>query len=439
MSNSVLTNGKKSLDGMKRILLLVGLAVAAALPARAADYVFMYNGGYLYVTNGGAVGYTTTFSLSCVWTCVSNTGTLADATLGTTSRYLYTEVNGTRYWLVSGTANGNAITVTTTASGASTWRNTDGHLSYYSSSYNTRYYYAYYRSGSWKTSRRTNGTNYGENAFWSGDGTGTDYRSTTYQVTTNNVAEAVTGSLSAPTITPSATQTAEYNGSVSYTASATGPTRIVPAHTTYTFNGATHYYYKNQDHTSANDFAVNNPEVTYSWTLSGDGASALELMSTSGENTIVKYTGSASGTTATLTVTAKVLTTTRTASVIINVTPVEPTAISATDATVYVGNSGEVVYTLTPNYAYNRVAAVSGNTGIFTVTSPATGGAVAITPVAAGQATLTLTALNSGGSNGPSTTATVTVRDICAAPQFSFAQSGSNESADQRNQNDQQH
>ena len=45
MSNSVLTNGKKSLNGMKRILLLVGLAVAAALPARAADYVFEYNGG----------------------------------------------------------------------------------------------------------------------------------------------------------------------------------------------------------------------------------------------------------------------------------------------------------------------------------------------------------------------------------------------------------
>lgn len=45
MSNLVLTNGKKSLDGMKRILLLVGLAVAAALPARAADHVFEYNGG----------------------------------------------------------------------------------------------------------------------------------------------------------------------------------------------------------------------------------------------------------------------------------------------------------------------------------------------------------------------------------------------------------
>jgi hypothetical protein len=52
MSNLVLTNGKKSLDGMKRILLLVGLAVAAALPAEAqTQYVFM-NGNRYYYANG---------------------------------------------------------------------------------------------------------------------------------------------------------------------------------------------------------------------------------------------------------------------------------------------------------------------------------------------------------------------------------------------------
>ena len=120
MSNLVLTNGKKSLNGTKRILLLVGLAIAAALPAQAADYVFMYNGGYLAVNNSGAVVYTTTFSRSCVWTCVSSTSQLTPATLGTTSRFLYTEVNGTRYWLVGSTTNGQAVTVTfaPTAAGA---------------------------------------------------------------------------------------------------------------------------------------------------------------------------------------------------------------------------------------------------------------------------------------------------------------------------------
>lgn len=86
-------------------------------------------------------------------------------------------------------------------------------------------------------------------------------------------------------------------------------------------------------------------------------------------------------TTATLTATATAGTETRSASVTINVTPVEPTAIAATGTTLYVGGTGAVPYTLTPDYAYHRVAVASGNTGIFTVTSPATSGAVDITPV----------------------------------------------------------
>ena len=415
MSNSVLTNGKKSLNGMKRILLLVSMAVAAALPAQAADYVLAYvNGGttYYLARNGktGVQRVTTFDPATCIWHCASNTAGTTAGTLtnSNTYGYLYQTVEGTRYFLSAGNTS---LTLSTTASSDNNsytrWR-TNGTVVY--NRYNNNYSY-YIDLANGVTRSQSNATS----------------RARPYEVTTNEVAEAVTGSLSTPTITPSSTQTVEYNGSVSYTASATGPTRIVPAHTTYTFNNTitTIYYYINQAYTSTNDFATNNPAVTYTWSLSGDGASALELMSTSGANTIVKYTGSASGTTATLTVTAKVLTTTRTASVTINVTPVEPTAISATDATVYVGNSGEVVYTLTPNYAYNRVAAVSGDAGVFTVSSPATGGAVAVTPVAPGQATLTLTALNSNGSNGPSTSATVTVRDICAAPQFSFSQSGS--------------
>ncbi len=421
MSNLVLTNGKKSLNGMKRILLLVGMAVAAALPVQAADYVFEYDGGYLYVTNTGAVGYTETFSRSCVWTCVSNTNTLAAATLGNTSRWLYTEVNGTRYWLVGSNSDGTNVTVQTTAPGTARWR-ADGNYLYHRQSNN---YYLYYRGNSWRTSRSTgNGNNY-----YAGSGYyGTDYRSTTIQVTTASVAQtAIGGTVTTPVITPSAAQTLVYGGSASYSVSATGTQTVAPAHTTYTFNGTTYYYYNNQIYTDAAGFAQNSSATpTYTWALSGDGANGLELMATSGENTIVKYTGSASGTTATLTVTAKVLTTTRTASVTINVTPVEPTAISATGTTLYVGGNGTVAYSLTPDYAYNRVNVASSNTGVFTVTSPATGGAVAITPVAPGQATLTLTALNSGGSNGPSTSVTVTVRDICAAPEFAFAQSGSN-------------
>lgn len=381
----------------RRGLLLLGLMLAAVLPAKAqTQYVFMRNNGSntFYYANGATWSSATSFSPDYIWTISSSVPT-----------------NNGRYLIINRSGGyGNRTytpSLSTTSNDDYTFTISDGNALYYNNGYGTTRY-----------------LNYNLGAL--DEDVTANNRVVAYRVTTTNVAEAITGSLSTPTITPSAAQTVEYGGSVSYTASATGPTRIVPAHTTYTFNGTTHYYYNNQDYSSVNAFATNNPEVTYTWALSGDGANGLELMSTTGENTIVKYTGSASGTTATLTVTAKVGTTTRTTSVTINVTPVEPTAITATGTTVYMGNSGTVAYTLTPDYAYHRVSATSGNTGVFTVTSLATTGGVDITPVAPGEALLTLTALNSNGSNGPSTSVTVTVRDICAAPEFSFAQSGSN-------------
>lgn len=382
----------------KRGLLLIGLMLAAVLPAQAADYVISYTSGgttYYLGMNGTNLVAKTQFDLTCIWQGYYN----GDYALGSTRINIRNKSNTSYYLYYS---DGSVIASTT---GQRRWYGGNGSSIYYNNGGTTRYIH---NDGSTITA-----SNSATGAF------------VPYEVTTTNVAEAITGSLSTPTITPSAAQTVEYGGSVSYTASATGPTRFVPAHTTYAFNSTTIYYYNNQAYTSTNAFATNNPAVTYTWALSGDGASALELMSTSGANTIVRYTGSASGTTATLTVTAKAGTATRTASVTINVTPVEPTAIAATGTTLYVGGNGTVAYTLTPDYAYNRVNVASSNTGVFTVTSPATGGGVDITPVAAGEATLTLTALNSDGSNGPSTSVTVTVRDICAAPEFSFAQSGS--------------
>ncbi len=48
MGSKLLTNERNSMKDLKKLLLLVGLAVAAMLPAQAADYVFMYDGGYLF-------------------------------------------------------------------------------------------------------------------------------------------------------------------------------------------------------------------------------------------------------------------------------------------------------------------------------------------------------------------------------------------------------
>jgi hypothetical protein len=390
MSNLILTNGKKSLNGMKRILLLVVLAVAAALPVEAqTQYVFMNGSNYYYVNNN-TWSNTTTFSPNVIWSITGNV-----------------PYNNNRYLIISrGGYMGNRTytpSLSATSSATYTFTISDGNYVNYGGRYLAT-----------TLAQMSTGTAAGS-------------RITAYRVTTANVPQTVVdGTVTTPTITPSAAQTIEYDGSLGFTASATGTQTVAPAHTTYTFNSTTYYYYNNRIYNNVADFAQNSSATpTYTWALSGDGASGLELMSTTGENTIVRYTGSASGTTATLTVTAKVGTETRTASVTINVTPVEPTAISATGTTVYVTGSGAVAYTLTPDYAYNRVNVASSNTGVFTVTSPATTGGVDITPVAPGMATLTLTALNSDGSNGPSTSVTVTVRDICAAPEFAFSQSGS--------------
>lgn len=396
-------------------LVILALLLGVATTSRAADYVLAYVNGsttYYLARNGtSGVQRVTTFDpTTCIWSCASNTAGTTASELPSSSSYgyLYQTVNGTSYFL--------------NASSATLGLGTDASSSNY---------YRWRTTGTYVYNRYNNNNSYYIN-LQNGVARATSSSTTCarpYQVTTANVAEAITGSLSTPTITPAATQTLEYGGSASYTASANGPTRIVPAHTTYTFNSTTHYYYNNQVYTSTNGFTFNNPEVTYSWTLSGDGASALQLETSTGGATTVNYTGSAGGTTATLTVTATAATLSQSASVTINITAVEPTAIAAEDNTVYVSNSGTVSYSLTPSYAYDRVNATSSNTGIVRVdASPVTGGIVSLTGVSAGQATLTLTALNSDGSKGsdakgPSTTVTVTVRDICATPQITFSES----------------
>ena len=88
MNTNTKTMGKNNWRRLGRSVMLAAALLFAALPARATDYVFTYNGGYLAVGNNGAVIFTTTLSPQCVWTCVNNYGT--ETTLSTTSTYLYT-------------------------------------------------------------------------------------------------------------------------------------------------------------------------------------------------------------------------------------------------------------------------------------------------------------------------------------------------------------
>ena len=90
---------------------------------------------------------------------------------------------------------------------------------------------------------------------------------------------------------------------------------------------------------------------------------------------------------------------------------IEPTGISVINKSIEIDEGAtSLAYTLTPMGAYDRVVATSSNTDIFTVSSPNTTGSVTITPVAAGTATLTLTAFESDNTIVAATaTATITV------------------------------
>lgn len=264
------TEGLKKTTNLKQLgktLVLTGMLLLCGITAKAADYVFTYNGGYLAVGNNGAIIYTTTLSPQCVWTCVSSATNLTAATLGTDSYYLYTtDVNGTRRWLIGSTTDGAAITTSTT--GTARWR-ADGNRLFWR---NTNNYYAYYRDNTWRTSRRNNGNSYGVNAYMSGNNSGTDYRSTTYQVTVTTV----TSTSSGPTINGADVLTA--TGNSTYTA--TGAAYRI-GYTNYNFNSANHYVDAN-----GNSFTGTPAEatITNTWSLTDNAYATVN--STSGVVTV---------------------------------------------------------------------------------------------------------------------------------------------------------
>lgn len=261
----------KRMTKLKRIaktLLLAAMLLVGGITAKAADYVFTYNGGYLAVDNSGNVIYTTTLSPQCVWTCVSSATNLTAATLGTTSYYLYTtDVNGTRRWLIGSNSNGTAITTSTNA-GTARWR-ADGTRLFWRQ---TNSYYAYYRENTWRTSNSSNGNSNGVNAYRSGNNSGTDYRSTTYQVTVTTVASTSSG----PTINGADVLTA--TGNSTYTA--TGAAYRI-GYTNYQFNNADHYV-----DADGNSFTGTpaNATITNTWSLTDNAYASVN--STSGVVTV---------------------------------------------------------------------------------------------------------------------------------------------------------
>ena len=234
------------------------VVMMGSVGVKAENYVFMYNGGYLAVDNSGAIVYTTDFSPQCVWTCVSNTSTLAETALSTTSRFLYTTVGNTRYWLVGSGTRGTAITATTSVPSTAYWRNNNSRLYWQE---NTSY--VYYRGDQWRTSYSANNANVNRYSY-----NGIDYRSTTYAVSKDphNIQDNTID----PTISIDNVSVNKIN--FSHTDLTGTYTR---AYTTYSFSSTTHNWYDNTDNGSNTPIVdVNTLSPTYTWSVTSSSDDA---------------------------------------------------------------------------------------------------------------------------------------------------------------------
>ena len=410
--NTKIRNLKKHIYRTTALLIVL---FTSGQSVRAASYVFMKDGGYMAVENG-TLSLTSEFSLSCVWTCVSNTTTLAAATLdSSTSQFLYTTYNGQTYWLYipnlsSGrNSNGIPISVSTTKPSSSYWR-MDRHgndlwlYAYIRNLLLLQPFYAYYKDSVWRLSEDENGTTgYGDDIVKS------------YSVTITDVPAITT--ITTPTISPSGA-TIAYNSSQQFNAPVTAETS--PGYSTYVFNSNTFYYYNNTLYSSesamksSSEWIAANavPQVSYTWTLTGDDNIFLTPHS-SDESTItithstMAWTDASSTLNVTVSATANGKTASASANAVTISIPdsrpfINPTAITANDADLVVGQTMSYTdYTLTPadNHAtktYNYVSASSSDPDIATVSNNS--GSFTITGVADGETTITIYAYQTDNS-----------------------------------------
>lgn len=246
MNNTYKTN-KTDWRRLGRSILLAALLLGASLPAMAADYVITYTTGgtTYYLARNGTTGVqrVSTFDpTTCIWSCSSNTAGTTASTLGTSNRYLFQVVNGTRYFLNYnlglGTTAGNNYRV-----------RTDNNLLYFYNSY--RYIIL---SGATPTYSTTTTTG----------------RARADQITSSPVASISTN----PTISGADVLTA--TGNSTYTASGAAY-RI--GYTDYSFNGVHVYLDAN-----GNTITPANATLTNAWSLEDNSYATVN--STSGVVTV---------------------------------------------------------------------------------------------------------------------------------------------------------
>ncbi|MBO5834762.1 MAG: chitobiase/beta-hexosaminidase C-terminal domain-containing protein [Bacteroidales bacterium] len=402
---------RNSANNFRRIAVLLVLLLSFAFGARAASYVFYYDGNYMYVNNG-AIASTPTFSTACIWEG-SNGGKFSN--------------NG--YYLV-GNNNNNTLSLAKNQNQGTSWTINGNNLYFQnrteSAFIGSTYFYrgVRYNNGAWETVES-------DGVFWGISNPSFEGNAavlyqvdlTPYSASTESV---ITPATSTITLTPS---TAELNLGEQeiFTASASNITQVVyntPEYTAYSFNNITHYYYGGTMHTDKPAGTEQSRRVlspVFYWDLTGTGASYIASTPNGASNTLKVTSNPSADQTATLSVKAVYgdnVYTTPNASATITVKRKldNPTGITAEDLILAVDEQKSIRYFLTPSSAYDNIAYSGYDNTIISI--DANGIAKGLK---AGITTVTLTAKNLNGTNSAhSATSTVTVTPKAPTIEFSL-------------------
>ncbi len=387
----------------KRFAVLTLLLLTFVLGTRAASYVFYYNGNYMYVNNG-SIASTSTFSTACIWEG------------GDGEKF---SNNG--FYLV-GNNNNNTLSLAKNQNQGTSWTINGNNLYFHSRTQSrVNYYYrgVIYNNGAWGTVE-SDGVFLGLTppSFEGNVAVLYQVNLTPYSTSTESV---ITPATSTITLTPS---TAELNLGEQeiFTASASNITQVVyntPEYTAYSFNNITHYYYGGTMNTVKPAAIEQSRRVlspVFNWDLTGTGASCIASTPNEASNTLKVTSNPSADQTATLSVKAVYgdnvyATPNASATITVKRKLDNPTSITAEDLELEVGKQASISYTLKPLTAYNEVIYSGYDNTIISV--DATG---VVTAKKAGKTSVTLTAKNQDGTDGATTTLSISVLDRCATP-----------------------